>query len=289
MQNILSAFKTKKTVWALSVSFALSFSATTAFAQPKPSQPATPPPAATAKPSDQDLATKLTNPVAALISVPFQYNYDANYGLDKKGTVNSLVVQPVIPLKLNSDWNYIVRPVFTIEKSNNINGFSGTGVGPVTIETFFSPNNPSDFVWGVGPMVATPSLSGNNFGSAQTGVGITALGLVMKKPWTVGLLTYNTWSVGGNAAYGTANNFYYQPFISYVTPSAWTFSIESQSTFNWDARRAQNPVYASVSKIVKFGDLPAQISAGPHYYASSVPGGASGWGGRFQVTLLFPK
>ena len=93
-----------------------------------------------AQPTDKDpkaLAAKLTNPVADLISVPFQYNYDANIGLDKKGTVNSLVFQPVIPIKLNNDWNYIVRPVVTFESANNINGFSSTGAGPVLVETFF--------------------------------------------------------------------------------------------------------------------------------------------------------
>lgn len=245
-----------------------------------------------AQPTDKDpnaLASKLTNPVADLISVPFQYNYDANIGLNKKGTMNSLVVQPVIPIKLNNDWNYIVRPVVTLQSANNIDGFSGTGVGPVLLETFFSPRAAKDVIWGVGPILTTPSLTGNNFGTAQTGVGLSAVGLVMKAPWTVGLLAYNTWSAGGNANYGTANNLFYQPFVSYVTKSAWTYTINTQSTFNWDARRAENPMNATVSKIVKFGEMPVSLSAGARYYLSSVPGGPSGWGARASITFLFPK
>ncbi len=234
----------------------------------------------TADKDPNTLASKLTNPVADLISVPFQYNYDANIGLDKRGTMNSLVVQPVIPIKLNNDWNYILRPVVTFESANNINGFSGTGTGPVLVETFFSPRAAKDVIWGVGPIVTTPALSGKNYGTAQTGVGLSAVGLVMKAPWTVGLLAYNTWSAGGNAHYGTANNLFYQPFVSYVTKSAWTFTVNTQSTFNWDARRAENPMNATVSKIVKFGEMPASLSAGARYYLSSVPGGPSGWGAR---------
>jgi hypothetical protein len=111
----------------------------------------------------------------------------------------------------------------------------------------------------------------------------------MKKPWTVGLLAYNTWDAGGTSTYGTANNLFYQPFVSYVTPTAWTFTVNTQSTFNWDARRAENPVNATVSKIVKFGDTPVSLSVGARYYASSVPGGPSGWGGRASMTFLFPK
>ena len=247
---------------------------------------------AAAQPTDKDpnaLASKLTNPVADLISVPFQYNYYANIGLDKKGTLNSLVVQPVIPIKLNNDWNYILRPVVTFESGNNINGFSGTGTGPVLVETFFSPRAAKDFIWGVGPIVTTPALSGNYYGTAQTGVGLSAVGLVMKAPWTAGLLAYNTWSAGGNAHYGTANNLFYQPFVSYVTKSAWTFTVNTQSTFNWDARRAENPMNATVSKIVKFGEMPVSLSAGARYYLSSVPGGSSGWGARASITFLFPR
>ena len=245
--------------------------------------------AQTADKDPKDLAAKLTNPVADLISVPFQYNYDANIGLDKKGTSNSLLFQPVIPIKLNNDWNYILRPIVTFESANNINGFSGTGTGPIVVETFFSPRAASDVIWGVGPIVTTPSLSGNNYGTAQTGVGLSAVGLVMKAPWTAGLLAYNTWSAGGNANYGTANNLFYQPFISYVTKNAWTYSINTQSTFNWDARRAENPMNATISKIVKFGEMPVSLTAGARYYLSSVPGGPSGWGARASITFLFPR
>ena len=239
--------------------------------------------------SATDLAAKLTNPVADLISVPFQYNYDANIGIDKKGTTNSLVVQPVVPLKLNNNWNYIVRPILTLEAMRDVNGYSGSGAAPITVETFFSPRAASEFIWGVGPIATTPALSGRNFGTQQTGVGVTAVGLVMKAPWSVGLLTYNTWSAGGDATYGTANNFFYQPFVSYVTKDAWTYSINTQSTFNWDTRRAENPMNATVSKLVKIGDTPVSFQVGARYYLTSVPGGPSGWGARASITFLFPR
>lgn len=266
----------KKSAWLILAGLSLGITGFNALAQSAPG-------------STSDLASKLTNPVADLISVPFQYNYDTNIGLDKKGTANTLVVQPVIPIKLNSNWNYIVRPIVTLEAANNINGFSGAGAGPVLLETFFSPRSSGEFIWGVGPVISTPSLSGNNFGTAQTGIGLSGVGLIMKAPWTVGLLTYNTWSAGGDATYGTANNLFYQPFVSYVTKNAWTYSLNTQSTFNWDARRAQNPMNATVSKLVKFGETPVSLSVGARYYLSSVPGGASGWGARASITFMFPK
>ncbi len=239
--------------------------------------------------SESDLAAKLTNPVANLISVPFQFNYDRGIGADGKGSSTSYIFQPVLPITLNPRWNYIVRPVISAATQNDVNGFSGTGVGPAVIETFFSPNTPGPFIWGVGPVISTPSMSGNNFGTAQTGGGVSAVGLYMKEPWTFGMLAYQTWSMGGSDVAGTANNTYWQPFVSYVTKNAWTYTVNTQSTFNWDTRRAQNPVNATVSKLVMFDKMPVSFSLGARYYLSSVPGGPSGWGGRASVTFLFPK
>lgn len=235
------------------------------------------------------LAAKLTNPVANLISVPFQFNTYRGLGADGQGTAQDLVIQPVVPLTLNKDWNYIVRPVLTLGSQNNVDGFSGTGAAPVVIQTFLSPNNSSKFIWGVGPIISTPALSGNDFGTRQTGAGVSAVGLYMSAPWTVGLLTYQTWDVGGSDIAGTANNTYWQPFVSYVTGDAWTLALNTQSSFNWDSRRSQNPMNATVSKLVHVGDVPMSLSLGGRYYLSSVPGGPSGWGLRASVTLLFPK
>ncbi|MCD8516484.1 MAG: transporter [Burkholderiaceae bacterium] len=238
--------------------------------------------------SASDLAAKLTNPVADLISVPLQFNSYQGLGADGKGKGYDLVFQPVVPLKLNQDWNYIVRPVATLGILDNVDGYSGTGVGPVVIETFLSPNNNDKFIWGIGPVVSTPSLSGDNFGTRQTGLGVTGVGLYMSKPWTVGLLAYNTWDVGGSSVAGTANNTYWQPFVSYVTENAWTFSLNTQSSFNWDARRAQNPLNFTVSKLSKIGDMPVSYSLGTRYFATSVPDGPTGWGVRAGITFLFP-
>jgi len=102
-------------------------------------------------------------------------------------------------------------------------------------------------------------------------------------------LGYQSWSVGGNANYGTQNNLFGEPFLAYTTSSAWTFVTNMEAQYNYDARRTSNPLYAGVSKLEVFDGVPISFAAGPIYYVSNVPGGPSGWGGRATVTLVVIK
>ncbi len=235
------------------------------------------------------LADKLANPIANLISVPFQFNYDRGIGQDQEGHVWSMRFQPVIPLTVNKEWNYIVRPIVPVEWVRDVNGFSGTGVGPIAVETFFSPNRSDDLIWGVGPYLSFPSASGPEYGSKQWGAGVSFVALLRPGAWTIGLLGYQSWNAGGSEIAGTTNTTYWQPVVAYVTKNAWTFSLNTESSYNWDVHRASNPMNFIVSKLLYLDKLPVSFSLGARYYLSSTPGGAEGWGGRATVTFVFPK
>src|SRR5271165_279195 len=61
----------------------------------------------------EELAKESQNPIANLISVPFQNNF--NFGIGPKDTTQwDLNVQPVIPITLNKDWNLITRTIMPI-------------------------------------------------------------------------------------------------------------------------------------------------------------------------------
>ena len=233
------------------------------------------------------VAKDLANPIANMVAVPIQYNYNRGIGLNSAGTIQTATFQPVVPINLSSGDNIIVRPIVTTEWQNNVNGFSGSGVGNVQLETFYAPKPTSSLIWGVGPYLIAPSGSSGQFGSSQTGGGISAVGLTQGGPWTLGLLMVQSWAIGGSKTYGTVNSLYYQPFISYRTMDNWTFGIDTESSFNYDARRTSNQFTASVSKLVMAGDQPISLAIGPKYNVSSVPGGPQGWGARATVTFIF--
>lgn len=237
----------------------------------------------------EEVAKKLANPVANMVSIPFQYDYYHGLGSNKQGTAQTLILQPVVPFDLKGGDNLIVRPVTTTVWQNNLNGFSGYGLANITLETFYTPNTGTSLIYGIGPIMVTPAGSSGRFGSQQTGGGITGVLLDRAGPWTYGGLVYQTWSLGGNGASGTQNNFYYQPFIAYVTPSAWTFTALSQSNYNYDLHKAVNPYFFTVGKLVVHDGLPVNYTVGFSYMGTTLPGGPSGFGGRAQITLAFPK
>lgn len=235
------------------------------------------------------IAKNLANPIANMIAVPIQYNYNRGIGLNSMGKAQSATLQPVMPFNLGGGDNFLVRPIVPVEWQNNVNGFSGSGIGNVQIETFYTPKPTSSLLWGVGPYLITPSGSSGQFGSKQMGGGLSAVGLTQDGPWTLGLLLTQSWAISGNKDAGSVNNFYYQPFLSYRTKDNWTFGFQTQSTFNFDARRTSNQLSAPIQKLVVVGDQPISFAVGPAYNISPAPGGPQGWGAMGAITFIFTK
>jgi hypothetical protein len=240
-----------------------------------------------------ELAKKLANPIASLISVPLQYNYDEGYGPDDAGSVHRLNVQPVIPFSFGEDWNLVTRTIVPLIDQNDVPfpGSSESGLGDVLASQFFSPKapTPGGWVWGVGPVELLPTASDEKLGGEKWGLGPTGVALRQSGPWTVGMLANHIWSVAGDDDRADVNASYVQPFFSYVTKTKTTFGLSSESTYDWEAEAWSVPLVAQVSQLLKLGPQILQLSLGARYWVESPDNGPEGWALRAQVTFLYPR
>ena len=77
--------------------------------------------------------------------------------------------------------------------------------------------------------------------------------------------------------------------MSYTTPAAISYTINSESTYNWESEEWSVPVNFIVAKMTRIGNQMLSLGVGARYYAESTNNGPEGWGARLMVTLLYPK
>jgi hypothetical protein len=218
------------------------------------------------------LAQQLANPIASLISVPFQGNYNGRIGPANDGEQYFVNLQPVIPFSLSPDWNLISRTILPIISQGDIFPGAGSqfGLGNTTQSFFFSPNKVvNGFIWGAGPVVYLPTATDDLLGPDKWGAGPTAVGLWQGDGWTIGMLANHIWSFAGDNNVADVNATFLQPFISYTTKDAWTFTLDTESTYNWETDQWSLPFNGVVAKLVHFGKRPVSLFAGVRYWALS--------------------
>ena len=238
---------------------------------------------------DAELAKQLQNPVASLISVPFQNNFEFNLGPNDDGFKYTLNFQPVIPVSLSQDWNLIIRTIVPIISQDDvIPDTSQSGLGDTVQSFFFSPKKPvGGLILGFGPVFLWPTGTDPFLGTEKWGAGPTGLVLKQTGGWTYGLLFNHIWSYTGESGRNYVDSTFLQPFISYTTKSKTTFGVNTESTYDWHNSQWTVPINLSVSQLIKVGKMPVSLGLGVKYYAEA-PGGGPDWGVRFIVTPLFP-
>lgn len=234
-----------------------------------------------------DLAQELANPLAAIISVPFQLNYDDKLGTTNEGSRTTLNLQPIVPFALDSGATIITRTIIPyIWQEDVIPGTSQSGFGDILASAWYSRTTEANLTWGVGPVVRIPTFS--DVSSDTWAAGLTGIVLQQTGPWTYGALANHLWDLEGDPKTPT-NATFFQPFVAYSTETAWTYSLQSETTYDWEAEAWSVPLNVSVSKLAILGGRPVNFQGGVGYWLESPDGGPEDWRFRLQVQFVFSK
>ncbi|MDQ8732102.1 transporter [Bradyrhizobium sp. LHD-71] len=249
----------------------VSFTTSTAFAQ------------------EDDIQKQLSNPIASLTVVPIQTNFDFRIGPARDGWRATTNLQPVIPFKLNDNLTLVVRTIVPIIGQNNVLPRAGSqfGLGDTLQSFFFVPQTVNGFTWGIGPALQYRTGTDPLLTTGQWGAGPTLVALQQTGPWTVGILTNHIWSYAGDAGRSDVSNTFLQPFVAYAASGGWTYTLNTQSTYDWVAGEWSVPILAQVSKLTTLGKQPVSLAAGVRYWAASPDSGPHGFGALVSISFIF--
>jgi hypothetical protein len=239
------------------------------------------------------LAEMAQNPIANMMSFPFQLNSSYGlYGADSR-TQNVLNIQPVLPFSVfHGKWNLISRTIFPVVWQPDYAPTGMTsGLGPVNASAYFSPADAKGLIWGVGPTLNLPSTNAA-LGPRVWSVGPAIVALRIEGHFVYGLVANNTWSFAGAEGAPATNSFYSQVFVNYNLSHGWSLTTSPFITANWLAASAADvwsvQVGGGVAKIQKIGRLPFNLSLQAYGYATR-PAGGPDWTLRTVAALLLPK
>lgn len=243
------------------------------------------------------LAKQAQNPVADLISLPFQWNINFETGPLEK-TQHILNIQPVVPFNLNKDWNLITRTIVPLmSQPPFLPGQDREyGIGDVQFSVFFSPVKPTSggWIWGAGVIAQLDTATDDQLGQGKWGLGPTAVALTIRGPWVIGGLINHVWDVAGDDDRPDVNRTLIQPFVNYNFPkiAGRYLTFSPIITADWEADDSGDrwtiPLGLGIGQVMRWGKQPVNLSVA-YYYNVEKPDFGANQQLRLQLQLLFPK
>ena len=235
------------------------------------------------------LAKAVQNPLASMVTLPLQANYNSGVGPDDR-TLFNLNVQPVVPF-LGKEWNIIARTIIPINSVPVGPDHSEFGLGDTSLTLFWTPAKPGKVIWGVGPAFGLPTASNPELlGSEKLSVGPSGVLFYSTGKWTMGAVASNIWSIAGESDRADVNLFTLQYFLNYNLSNGWALGTAPVLSANWEADSDNTwiiPWGLQVSKVTAFGAQPVNLLVG-YYTNSEHPDNGPESQFRLQLNFLFP-
>ena len=225
--------------------------------------------------SAQELANQVNNPAAPVTFIQFRNILLPSYpGL--KGAINSLQLQPVLPIGPFQSFPYVQLLKITFPMATSTPGAApsvgcigcGSGTQGVTgtgdmqlfdLVTF----KQSWGRWGVGPILVFPTASQTILGAGkwQAGPSVAVIYTGIKN-LTAGFVLQNPISYAGAANRPAVNQTIITPTFTFNLKDGWYVGMTDYNfSFNWENGGAPTiPLGMQVGKVVRIGKQPISMS-----------------------------
>jgi len=260
-----------------------------ACAQSSPGSVAESVPSEVSTSSASKAAADAQNPVAHVISVPLQFNLYTRSGPYRK-TADTLLVQPVVPFKLDANWSLVTRTIVPLVHEPQISPEQGsvTGLGNVEPQFYLTPAHPGKLIWGAGAQLWLPTASHAELGYNHWGGGPAVVGLTIDGPWVAGALLNNVWAGSGPRR---INELTFNPFVNYNMHAGWYLASTPVITANWVEKGSDRwtvPVGGGFGRVfaVDGTHLNARLEV---FGNAGRPKDAPSTLVQFQLQVLFPE
>ena len=241
-----------------------------------------------AQESTEELLKDAVNPLADLISFPFQNNLNMNYG-EYNRNMDVLNIQPVIPF---ADGKLVTRSIFPIVWIPDFaseNGMHSSGLGDIVFTAFYVPES-KGVMLGFGPVIEMPT-GGSLRGTQKWSAGPSLMVVVQPGDWTVGALINNAWSFAGESERDNVNHMLLNLFVVYQLGEGWYLNSAPILTADWTADSEDRwivPLGAGGGKLIMIGGkLPLNLQT-QLYYNVVRPDFGPEWQWRVQAQILLP-
>jgi hypothetical protein len=236
------------------------------------------------------LARETQNPVAALTTLPFQFNFN-NGGDLESGTLFNLNFQPVIPFKLTDRINMIARTIIPLNSAPGPEGTRYSGVGDIQSQLFMTPSTPGAIVIGIGPVFSLPTATALPFETGTFAAGIGGVVVKNTGPFVLGGLVSQFWPVSDAGGAPETDLLTMQPFVNYNFGGGWATSFAPIITANWDAPDGSQwtvPLGMGITRTTVFNGRPMNVGF-QYYYNVERPDGTPSQQFRFIIALIYPQ
>jgi hypothetical protein len=234
-------------------------------------------------------AADAQNPISHVISVPLQENLFTRAGPYRK-TADTLLVQPVVPFKLDANWSVVTRTIIPIVREPRLSPEQGpvSGIGNVEPQFYLTPSHPGKLIWGAGGQLWLPTASHSELGYNHWGGGPAVVGLTIDGPWVAGALLNNVWAGSGPRR---VNLLTLNPFVNYNLRAGWYLASTPVATANWVKKGSDRwtvPVGGGFGRVFPMAGI--HLNARLEVFRNVArPDGAPSTQVQFQLQMLFPQ